>query len=102
MAATQAPKGFGLLFALIGVPLILWSAWGANDELKALDSPDSRRKLCLERARPLSLPAADAEAMCGCIVREAARRGIEQRRGAYDRDGIRTVVELCYESHLAQ
>ena len=102
MAGIQAPTGFGLLFALIGVPAILWSAWGANGELNALDSPESRRRLCLERTGPLSLPAEDDEALCGCVVREAHERGIEQSRGGYDRDGIGRVVELCYETHVAR
>ena len=102
MAGTQAPKGFGLLFVLVGVPAILWSAWGASGEREALDSPAARRAQCLERTGPLSLSTADAEALCGCVVAEAERRGIGQRGGGYDRDRLGPVVELCFETHVAR
>ena len=38
MFGTQAPKGLGILFVFVGVPLILWDAAGTKDELDALDA----------------------------------------------------------------
>jgi hypothetical protein len=102
MAGTQAPKGFGLVFALVGVPLILWSAWGTKDELAALDSTEARQAQCIEKTSHLASLRNNAEDMCHCVVLEAEKRGITQRYGAYDEDALMPVVEMCYQAHVVQ
>ena len=52
MIGTQAPKGFGLLFVIVGIPLILWNAsltvslrpWTLRVALKAHASRHAKRK----------------------------------------------------------
>ena len=100
MAGTQAPKGFGLIFAVVGVPLILWSAWGTKGELTALDNTESRQAQCLEKTAHLLSLRNDAEDLCHCVVLEAEKRGITQRGGAYDEDALMPVVEMCYQAHV--
>jgi hypothetical protein len=96
MAGTQAPKGFGILFALVGIPMILWSASGVSGELRSLDSPDRRQAQCLENISSLGLQAGTAQELCSCTVSEADKRGITSRYGAYDRDALGPIVDFCY------
>jgi hypothetical protein len=71
MAGTQAPKGFGLAFVLIGVPLIFWSASGTNQKVAALDTPESRQASCVAKVDGLGVKGTQATEMCGCIVERA-------------------------------
>src|SRR5687768_9771337 len=49
MAGTQAPKGFGILFVFVGVPLIVWNAAGVSGELGALDASSSSSSARIEQ-----------------------------------------------------
>ena len=102
MAGTQAPKGFGLLFVLVGVPLILWSAVGTNKELAELDTPEAREAQCRAKAADFELSEGAAEGFCGCLVREADKRGLNREHGSYDEAGLIPVVELCYQTSVVQ
>ena len=102
MAGTQAPKGFGILFVLVGIPLILWSAWGTNESIAALDSTEARQKQCVAKTAALSISPDDAESMCSCVVEEAKERGIFKPHGAYDEKALRPVVDMCLEANVQE
>ena len=99
MAGTQAPKGFGILSALVGVPLILWDASRTNDQLKALEAlssaPDGRIELCVERTAEI-VPNDDLRAdVCKCVVDKATKRGALGQYGSYDADQLNPIVSEC-------
>ena len=100
MAGTQAPKGFGLAFALIGVPLIFWSASGTNQKVAALDTPESRQASCVAKLDGLGVKGTQAMEMCGCIVERAAAAGITEQHGAYDEKALAPIVNACYADHV--
>ncbi|KRA83018.1 hypothetical protein [Altererythrobacter sp. Root672] len=102
MASTQAPKGFALLFAVVGIPLILWQSWGANEELKALDTTEARQARCVEQTASVQLSREDAQGVCRCMVLEAEKRGITKAHGSYDMDALKSVVERCFDAHVLQ
>ena len=100
MAGTQAPKGFGLLFILVGIPLILWSASGTNESMAALDTREAREARCIQKIAHVPLSPENAQAICGCTVRKAEEQGITQSGGAYDEEAIRPIVESCYAANI--
>ncbi|WP_308516078.1 hypothetical protein [Sphingomonas flavescens] len=100
MAGTQAPKGFGLAFVVIGIPLIIWRATGTNRELAAMDTTEARTAQCVAKAEPITKSRSDAEAICGCVVRRAASAGIAQPHGAYDEDALRPIIGQCFDERI--
>lgn len=90
-----------MLFVLVGIPAILWSAWGTNDELKALDSTEARQARCVEKISSLALSREDSQGMCRCMVMEADKRGVTEQ-GALDEGALKPVVELCYQVYVLQ
>lgn len=97
MAGTQAPKGFGLAFVFIGIPLILWSAAGTNKKMAKLDTTEARQAKCIENTASVSISPELRKDLCRCVVREAERRGITGPYGSYDKDRLKPVVDKCYE-----
>lgn len=99
MIGTQATKGFGLLFAIVGIPLILWNASGANSELAALDASSStesaRIEACEAKAIKLEPNSSARRQLCGCIVEKASERGAFKDYGAYDEGLLEPIVGEC-------
>ena len=99
MAGTQAPKGFGLFFLFIGIPLIIWNAAGANSELEALDASsnttDARIEQCVANTAELVSDASVRRQVCGCVVGKAAARGALEEYGSYDSDALDLIIAEC-------
>lgn len=85
------------LFACVGVPLILADAASTSGELSAVDqrAEASRASRCVDLATERGLSRAPAQSLCGCIVREAERRGIDGPHGSYDEARLPAVVSHC-------
>ena len=102
MAGTQAPKGFALLFIVVGIPLILWSAAGTNSELEAFDASSSteqaRIEACETKTIKLQSDPTMRRRMCGCIVRKATERRALKDYGAYDEALLAPIVSECAQS----
>lgn len=99
MIGTQAPKGFGLLFVIVGIPLILWNAVGTSGELEALDDSSStknaRIEACETKAIKFEPNASVRREMCGCIVEKAAENRAFKDYGAYDERLLEPIVSEC-------
>jgi hypothetical protein len=99
MAGIQAPKGFGILFAIVGVPLIVWSAAGTRRDLERLDASSStesaRIEACVAKTAEIVPDALIRRHVCGCVVDKAAAQGAFERYGAYDRDVLDPIVGKC-------
>ena len=99
MAGTQAPKGFGILFALVGIPLIIWSAAGTNEELKALDAasntPGARVEQCVANTAELLADTSIRRVVCECVVEKATARGALEDHGSYDREALEPIIGEC-------
>ena len=99
MIGTQAPKGFGILFVIVGIPLILWDASGTNSELEALDASGStesaRIEVCEAKAVKLEPKSSARRQLCGCIVKKAYERGAFKDYGAYDEGLLEPIVSEC-------
>ena len=99
MIGTQAPKGFGLLFVIVGIPLILWNASGTNSELEPLDASGStesaRIEACEAKAVKLEPNSSARRQLCGCIVKKASERGAFKDYGAYDEGLLEPIVGEC-------
>lgn len=102
MAGIHAPKGFGLMFVLVGIPLILWSAWGTNRQLTSLDSTEARQKQCIARAGELSIAGDEAQSFCSCLVSRAKSAGILKRHGGYDEKALKPIVDACAEDYVGR
>lgn len=102
MAGTQAPKGFALLFIVVGIPLIIWSATNTNAELEALDASSSteqsRLAACEAKTVKLRSDPTMRRRLCGCIVSKAAERGAFKDYGSYDEALLAPVVSECAQS----
>jgi hypothetical protein len=99
MAGTQAPKGFGLLFVFVGIPLIIWNAAGTNRELEALDASSNtsgaRIEQCIANTAELAPDLSIRRAVCECVVAKATARGALEKYGSYDRDALDPIVGEC-------
>lgn len=99
MAGTQAPKGFGLLFAIVGIPLIVWDAAGTSNELEALDasssSENARIKACVTKTAKFGRDVSTHRQICGCIVKKAAERRAFKDYGAYDEALLEPIISEC-------
>ncbi|OWQ91741.1 hypothetical protein [Sphingopyxis witflariensis] len=99
MAGTQVPKGFGLLFAIVGIPLIVWDAAGTSNEMEALDASSStenaRIEACVTTAVKSGPDLSTHRQICGCIVKKAAERGAFKDYGAYDDALLEPIVDEC-------
>lgn len=98
---TQAPKYMGLIFTVIGVPLILWDADRTKDELDALAVTDNRQEMCLEKTAHLAIPDHKRGDICRCMITEVDRRGIVYRKGD-SLSKLKPLVEGCLLVHLNQ
>lgn len=99
MAGTQAPKGFLLLFVVVGIPLILWSAANTNSELQALDASSgteaARIAACEAKMVKLQPDTSMRRRLCGCIVGKAAERGAFRDYGSYDEASLAPAIRAC-------
>lgn len=99
MAGTRAPKGFGILFTVVGVPLIIWSAARANSDLDALDksrsTEEARVEQCLANTIKVLPDLSIRRPVCECVVAKAEKRGASRRYGAYDTDALGPVIGEC-------
>lgn len=99
MASAQAPKGFGLLFVIVGIPLIIWNAAGTGREMEALDASGSteveRIEACVAKAAKFEPDLATPRQTCGCIVKKAAERGAFKEYDAYDENLLAPIVGEC-------
>jgi hypothetical protein len=99
MAGTQAPKGFGILFVLVGVPLIIWSAAGANEDLKALNASSNTRgarvEQCVANTAEVLEDTSIRRVVCECVVDKASARGALGDYGSYDRDALDPIIGEC-------
>lgn len=88
---------FAALFAGIGVPLILADAASTSRALDAHDrrADASRETRCVGLAGQYGLSRERGQALCGCVVGEARRRGIEGPHGAYDEARLPAVLDHC-------
>lgn len=99
MAGTQAPKGFGLLFVFVGIPLIIWSAAGTNEEMNALDASSNptaaRVEQCIANTAELQPDLSIRRSVCECVVDKATARDAFDRYGSYDRDALGPILGEC-------
>ncbi|WP_119082779.1 hypothetical protein [Altererythrobacter sp. B11] len=96
----QVPKWlFPVLFAVVGVPLILWDAGRTSGQLDALDSRETREANCRRKLGPLGLSGSEADNLCRCVVAEAEARGVTTAYGGYDKATLAPVLQLCAEAH---
>ena len=99
MVATQVPKGFGLLLAAVGVPLILWDAAGTGQRIQAIDArsstPDARLEACMTKTADIVSIPQMPESVCGCIVDKAEARGAYERYGSYDEAKLEPIIGEC-------
>lgn len=102
MASAQIPGGLGILVLVVGLPIILYDAAGTNAELEQLNSEEAREARCMQTAAEHSLPDADREALCSCIVAEADARGLNRNQGGYDETGLNEVLQICYQVTVVQ
>ena len=101
MAGTQAPKGFGILFVLVGIPLIIWSAADANSELQALKAgsnpSDARVESCVAKtAHLVSIPSLRRD-VCECVVERATEQDALGEYGSYDEAVLGPIVDQCLQ-----
>lgn len=99
MAGTQTPKGFGILFALVGIPLIIWSAMGTREELDALNASsstsDARVEQCLAKTAEWVPDTSIRRPVCECVVAKATKRGAVTDYGGYDEERLGPIVDEC-------
>lgn len=99
MASTQAPTGFGVLFAIVAVPLIVWSAAGTKRDLETLDGSSNAHKgrieKCVANTAEFVPNSSMRRQVCGCVVDKAAARGAFERYGAYDKESLDPIVGQC-------
>lgn len=99
MTSTQAPKGFGILFVLVGIPLILWNAAGTSDELDALnakaDTGGRRIEQCVANTAGLVSDPSLRRHVCECVVAKATARGALADFGGYDEAALDPIIGEC-------
>ena len=99
MAGTQVPKGFGILFVLVGIPLILWSAAGTKKDLAALDAssnaPAARIERCVAKIAEFLPDESIRRPVCECVVAKATARGALGEYGSYDREALGPIIGEC-------
>ncbi|UKK85993.1 hypothetical protein L7H23_07790 [Sphingopyxis sp. BSN-002] len=99
MAGTQAPRGFALIFAIVGIPLIIWNAADASGELGALDASSSteaaRIDYCVAKAAEFEPEMPAPRRTCECIVAKAAAQGALKDYGAYDETKLESIIGEC-------
>ena len=99
MAGTQAPKGFALLFVIVGIPLIVWSATSTSSKLETLDASSStenaRLAACEVKTVKFQSDASMRRQLCGCIVKKAAERRVFKDYGAYDEALLTPIIGEC-------
>jgi hypothetical protein len=101
MAGNQAPKGFGILFVLVGIPLIIWSAADANSELQALKAGSSpsgvRVESCVAKTEGLiSIPGLHRD-VCECVVENATEQDALGDYGGYDKAALGPIIDQCLQ-----
>ena len=99
MAGTQAPKGFGLLFVFVGIPLIIWSAAGTSGELEALDASGNptaaRIEQCVANPAELLPDLSIRRPVCECVVGKATTRDAVEDYGSYDKAVLAPIISEC-------
>lgn len=99
MANTQSPKILGILFAVVGIPLIVWSASGTHGELEALNTESSshsaRVAACEAKSVQFERDPSARRDLCGCIVRTAESRGAFKPYGGYDESLLEPIISQC-------
>lgn len=99
MAGTQVPKGVGIAFAVIGVPLIIMSAAGTHKELEALNASGGSEAVrvdqCIAKTMTIVPDPSLRRAVCACVVHKAAARGGFKDFGAYDRRVLDPIADEC-------
>ena len=99
MAGTQASKGFGILFVLVGIPFIIWNAAGANEELAALDASSNtsgaRIEQCIANTAELLPDLPIRRTVCECVVDKATARDALDKYGSYDQDALEPIIGEC-------
>lgn len=99
MAGTKAPKGFGIAFILVGVPLIIWSAMGTKRDLDTLDAAantqQARIEQCVTKIAEILPDMSIRRHVCGCVVAKAAARKAFERQGSYDEELLGPIIGEC-------
>ncbi len=99
MAGTQAPRNFGILFALVGVPLIIWNAAGTRRDLDRLEAASNtqgaRIEKCMANTGEAVPDTSIRRHVCGCIVSKAAARDAFEENGSYDRKLLEPIIGEC-------
>ncbi|MFN2100346.1 hypothetical protein [Altererythrobacter sp. MF3-039] len=100
MAATQAPKGFAILFVLVGVPLIMWDAWSTSGEINknrsSANAAEARQARCVSKMNVADIPQEMRAELCRCVANEAKARGLSPRPEGYDAQTLEPMVEDCW------
>jgi len=88
---------FPLLFAAVGVPLIIADSASTSSDLNSLDrrANASREARCVGLIQQTRLSREPGQTLCRCVIREAQRRGADGPYGSYDEAKFPEVLDHC-------
>ncbi|MCA0977360.1 hypothetical protein LCM19_03175 [Qipengyuania flava] len=103
---TEVPRGIGIAFWLIGVPLIIWKASATYDGWSELTDgkPDIEKlhTLCVEDTASSALPEYKRSEICSCMINESQTRGLLDDGPDFPKDHFKEVTYACIDVHVNQ
>ena len=99
MNNARTPKILGILFAIVGIPVIVWDAAGTHSDLKSLNNTsgldDARIAACEAKSVAFERDPSARRDLCACIVRTAKNRGAFRDYGGYDERMLEPIINQC-------
>lgn len=100
----QVSRWVGLYIVAVAAPIIYYDTSSTLDRVETIrvvsNTPEARRKACIEKTKPLNLPHGHRTIICNCSVSRAIEQGATREFGAYDGDHLERIIEQCARDKL--